>query len=84
MGAGATQKVFDAIAVTKDVDGFAAESVGLLSQNRPHLVACTPAASSRCLVREGIQIAGSAPWYWGGATSSASPWRSCCCTATPR
>jgi len=29
MGAGATQRVFDAIAVTKDVDGFAAESVGI-------------------------------------------------------
>jgi methylenetetrahydrofolate dehydrogenase (NADP+)/methenyltetrahydrofolate cyclohydrolase len=58
MGAGATQKVFDAIAVAKDVDGFAAESVGLLSQNRPHLVACTPAGVIELLVREGIQMAG--------------------------
>jgi methylenetetrahydrofolate dehydrogenase (NADP+)/methenyltetrahydrofolate cyclohydrolase len=58
MGPGATQKVFDAIAVTKDVDGFAAESVGLLSQNRPHLVACTPAGVIEMLVREGIQMAG--------------------------
>jgi methylenetetrahydrofolate dehydrogenase (NADP+)/methenyltetrahydrofolate cyclohydrolase len=32
MGAGAEQKVFDTIAVEKDVDGFSAESVGLLVQ----------------------------------------------------
>jgi methylenetetrahydrofolate dehydrogenase (NADP+)/methenyltetrahydrofolate cyclohydrolase len=35
--------VFDTIAAEKDVDGFGAESVGLLVQNRPTLVACTPA-----------------------------------------
>jgi methylenetetrahydrofolate dehydrogenase (NADP+)/methenyltetrahydrofolate cyclohydrolase len=58
VGAGATQRVFDAIAVEKDVDGFAAESVGLLSQNRPQLVACTPAGVIEILEREGIQIAG--------------------------
>jgi methylenetetrahydrofolate dehydrogenase (NADP+)/methenyltetrahydrofolate cyclohydrolase len=58
LGKGATQRVFDAIAVQKDVDGFAAESVGLLSQNRPHLVACTPAGVIELLVRSGIDIAG--------------------------
>ena len=58
MGAGAAQKVFDAIAVGKDVDGFAAESVGLLVQNRPQLVACTPAGVIEMLEREKIQIAG--------------------------
>ncbi len=58
VGAGATQRVFDAIAVEKDVDGFAAESVGLLSQNRPQLVACTPAGVIEILEREGIPIAG--------------------------
>ncbi len=42
MGAGAEQRVFDTIAVEKDVDGFSAESVGLLVQKRPKLVACTP------------------------------------------
>jgi methylenetetrahydrofolate dehydrogenase (NADP+)/methenyltetrahydrofolate cyclohydrolase len=58
MGAGATQQVFDAIAVGKDVDGFAAESIGLLVQNRPQLVACTPAGVIEMLEREKIQIAG--------------------------
>jgi methylenetetrahydrofolate dehydrogenase (NADP+)/methenyltetrahydrofolate cyclohydrolase len=58
MGAGAAQRVFDAIAVGKDVDGFAAESVGLLVQNRPQLVACTPAGVIEMLVREKIPIAG--------------------------
>ena len=58
MGAGAQQKVFDLIAAAKDVDGFGAESVGLLSQNRPILVACTPNGVIELLVREGIQIAG--------------------------
>jgi methylenetetrahydrofolate dehydrogenase (NADP+)/methenyltetrahydrofolate cyclohydrolase len=58
MGAGATQKIFDAIAAAKDVDGFGAESVGLLSQNRPQLVACTPSGVIQLLDREGITIAG--------------------------
>jgi len=58
MGAGAQQRVFDAIAPGKDVDGFGAESVGLLVQNRPKLVACTPAGVMEMLVREQIPIAG--------------------------
>jgi methylenetetrahydrofolate dehydrogenase (NADP+)/methenyltetrahydrofolate cyclohydrolase len=58
MGAGAQQKVFDSIAADKDVDGFSAESVGLLSQNRPKLVACTPAGVIELLERERIPIRG--------------------------
>jgi methylenetetrahydrofolate dehydrogenase (NADP+) / methenyltetrahydrofolate cyclohydrolase len=58
MGAGAQQRVFDTIAADKDVDGFGAESVGLLSQNRPKLVACTPAGIIELLEREKIQIRG--------------------------
>jgi methylenetetrahydrofolate dehydrogenase (NADP+) / methenyltetrahydrofolate cyclohydrolase len=58
MGKGAEQAVFDAIAVDKDVDGFSAESVGLLSQNRPKLVACTPSGVIELLTREQIPIAG--------------------------
>jgi len=58
MGAGAQQLVFDTIAPDKDVDGFGAESVGLLVQNRPKLVACTPAGIIELLKREGITIAG--------------------------
>jgi methylenetetrahydrofolate dehydrogenase (NADP+)/methenyltetrahydrofolate cyclohydrolase len=58
MGPGAQQQVFDTIAAAKDVDGFGAESVGLLVQNRPKLVACTPAGVIELLEREGIPIAG--------------------------
>jgi methylenetetrahydrofolate dehydrogenase (NADP+)/methenyltetrahydrofolate cyclohydrolase len=58
MGAGAQQHVFDTIAADKDVDGFGAESVGLLSQNRPKLVACTPAGIIELLEREQIPIRG--------------------------
>jgi methylenetetrahydrofolate dehydrogenase (NADP+)/methenyltetrahydrofolate cyclohydrolase len=58
MGSGAQQRVFDTIAAAKDVDGFGAESAGLLSQNRPQLVACTPAGIIELLEREKIQIAG--------------------------
>jgi methylenetetrahydrofolate dehydrogenase (NADP+)/methenyltetrahydrofolate cyclohydrolase len=58
MGAGAQQRVFDTILADKDVDGFGAESVGLLSQNRPKLVACTPAGVIELLEREGIPIRG--------------------------
>jgi methylenetetrahydrofolate dehydrogenase (NADP+) / methenyltetrahydrofolate cyclohydrolase len=58
MGPAAQQRVFDAISADKDVDGFGAESVGLLVQNRPKLVACTPAGIIELLQREGIQIAG--------------------------
>ena len=58
MGAGAEQRVFDTIAVEKDVDGFSAESVGLLVQKRPRLVACTPSGVIEMLDREQIPIAG--------------------------
>src|SRR5918993_193196 len=58
MGAGAEQKVFDTIAVEKDVDGFSAQSVGLLVQKRPKLVACTPSGVIELLDRENIPIAG--------------------------
>ena len=58
MGSGAQQRVFDRIAAEKDVDGFGAESVGLLSQNRPKLVACTPAGVIELLERENIPIRG--------------------------
>jgi methylenetetrahydrofolate dehydrogenase (NADP+)/methenyltetrahydrofolate cyclohydrolase len=58
MGAGAEQRVFDTIAADKDVDGFSAESVGLLVQKRPKLVACTPSGVIELLDREGIPIAG--------------------------
>jgi methylenetetrahydrofolate dehydrogenase (NADP+) / methenyltetrahydrofolate cyclohydrolase len=58
MGRGAEQAVFDTIDPAKDVDGFGAASVGLLVQNRPKLVACTPSGVIELLIREQIPIAG--------------------------
>jgi methylenetetrahydrofolate dehydrogenase (NADP+)/methenyltetrahydrofolate cyclohydrolase len=58
MGRGAEQAVFDTIDLAKDVDGFGAASVGLLVQNRPKLVACTPWGVIQLLQRENIPIAG--------------------------
>lgn len=58
MGPDAQQRVFDTIAPAKDVDGFGAGSVGLLVQNRPKLVPCTPAGIIELLAREAIPIRG--------------------------
>jgi methylenetetrahydrofolate dehydrogenase (NADP+) / methenyltetrahydrofolate cyclohydrolase len=58
MGLGAEQAVFDTIDPAKDVDGFGAASVGLLVQNRPKLVACTPSGVIELLLREKIPIGG--------------------------
>jgi methylenetetrahydrofolate dehydrogenase (NADP+) / methenyltetrahydrofolate cyclohydrolase len=58
MGPEAARRVFDAIDPAKDVDGFTAENVGRLVQNRPGLVACTPAGVIELLVRSDVRIAG--------------------------
>ena len=58
MGAGASQGVFDTIDPAKDVDGFTAVNVGLLSQNRAHLAPCTPSGVIELLERERIPLAG--------------------------
>ena len=58
MGHDAEQRVIDAIAPAKDVDGFGVASVGLLVQNRPTLIACTPSGVIELLDREGIGIRG--------------------------
>ncbi len=58
MGHDAEQQVIDAIAPAKDVDGFGVASVGMLVQNRPTLVACTPSGVIELLDREGIEIRG--------------------------
>ena len=58
MGRGAATKVFDTIAIEKDVDGFAPGSVGLMVQGRPSFVACTPAGVIELLERERVPIAG--------------------------
>ena len=58
MGADAEQRIFDAIDPDKDVDGFHPRNVGLLVQNRPALVACTPLGCIELLEREGIPLKG--------------------------
>jgi methylenetetrahydrofolate dehydrogenase (NADP+) / methenyltetrahydrofolate cyclohydrolase len=58
MGRDAEQRVFDAVAPEKDVDGFHPENVGRLVQKRPTLVACTPLGCIELLEREQIPLAG--------------------------
>jgi methylenetetrahydrofolate dehydrogenase (NADP+) / methenyltetrahydrofolate cyclohydrolase len=58
MGKGATQRVFDAIDPSKDVDGFHPVNVGRLVQGRAHLMPCTPSGVIEMLVRSDIPIAG--------------------------
>ncbi|MGE0816406.1 MAG: bifunctional 5,10-methylenetetrahydrofolate dehydrogenase/5,10-methenyltetrahydrofolate cyclohydrolase [Vicinamibacterales bacterium] len=58
MGRDAEQRVFDAVDPRKDVDGFHPTNVGLLSQKRAALVACTPSGVMQLLARCGIAVAG--------------------------
>jgi methylenetetrahydrofolate dehydrogenase (NADP+)/methenyltetrahydrofolate cyclohydrolase len=58
MGADAERRVFDALLPDKDVDGFHPVNVGLLVQNRPAFVPCTPSGVIEILERSSIRIAG--------------------------
>ncbi len=58
MGADAEERVFDAIAAAKDVDGFTPANVGRLVQKRPALAPCTPSGIIELLDRERVEIAG--------------------------
>jgi methylenetetrahydrofolate dehydrogenase (NADP+)/methenyltetrahydrofolate cyclohydrolase len=57
-GRNAERRVFDAVRPDKDVDGLHPVNVGRLVQNRPTLVACTPAGVIELLMRSGVEIAG--------------------------
>jgi methylenetetrahydrofolate dehydrogenase (NADP+) / methenyltetrahydrofolate cyclohydrolase len=57
MGPGAERQIFDAIRPDKDVDGFHPVNVGMLVQNRPRLVPCTPWGVIELLQRSGIDVA---------------------------
>ncbi len=50
--------ILDAIHPSKDVDGFHAENVGLMSQGRPRFLPCTPAGVMRMLKVSGIPTSG--------------------------
>jgi methylenetetrahydrofolate dehydrogenase (NADP+)/methenyltetrahydrofolate cyclohydrolase len=58
MGRHASQRVFDAIDPSKDVDGFHPVNVGRLVQGRALLAPCTPSGVMEMLDREGVKIAG--------------------------
>ncbi len=58
MGEDAETRVIDTIDPAKDVDGFTPVNVGLLVQNRPGLVACTPSGVVEILERSGVGISG--------------------------
>jgi methylenetetrahydrofolate dehydrogenase (NADP+) / methenyltetrahydrofolate cyclohydrolase len=53
-----SKRVLEAVAPTKDVDGFHPVSMGMLVSNRPGLVACTPAGCMEILRRYEIPIEG--------------------------
>ncbi len=50
--------ILDAVLPLKDVDGFHAENVGLLSQGRPRFVPCTPLGCQKLLIDAGIETRG--------------------------
>ncbi len=52
------EKVLNAIAPEKDVDGFHPQNVGALCIGKPGFVSCTPAGIIQLLKRSGIEIAG--------------------------
>jgi len=52
------ERVLQAIAPAKDVDGFHPVNVGLLATGHPRLVPCTPAGVMRMLERENIALEG--------------------------
>jgi methylenetetrahydrofolate dehydrogenase (NADP+)/methenyltetrahydrofolate cyclohydrolase len=58
LGKRAMQQVFDAIDPRKDVDGFHPYNVGLLTQQRPALVPCTPSGIIELLDRERVPMSG--------------------------
>jgi methylenetetrahydrofolate dehydrogenase (NADP+)/methenyltetrahydrofolate cyclohydrolase len=58
MGRHASQRVFDTIDPSKDVDGFHPTNVGRLVQGRALLAPCTPSGVIEMLERTNIRIAG--------------------------
>lgn len=50
--------IIDAVSPDKDVDGFGARSLGLLTMGRPRFLACTPLGVQHLLVRNNIPIEG--------------------------
>jgi methylenetetrahydrofolate dehydrogenase (NADP+)/methenyltetrahydrofolate cyclohydrolase len=53
-----SERVIEAVAPEKDVDGFHPCNIGLLASGRPRFVPCTPAGVMRILEHEGIVLEG--------------------------
>jgi methylenetetrahydrofolate dehydrogenase (NADP+) / methenyltetrahydrofolate cyclohydrolase len=53
-----TRRILDAVDPGKDVDAFAPENVGLISQGRPRFLPCTPHGVMQLLGRCGIDVVG--------------------------
>ncbi|MBN1590411.1 MAG: bifunctional methylenetetrahydrofolate dehydrogenase/methenyltetrahydrofolate cyclohydrolase FolD [Pirellulales bacterium] len=51
-------RILKAVSPMKDVDAFHPENVGLIVQNRPRFLPCTPAGIQQLLLRKNIEIAG--------------------------
>jgi methylenetetrahydrofolate dehydrogenase (NADP+)/methenyltetrahydrofolate cyclohydrolase len=51
-------RVLEAIAVDKDVDGFHAENVGALMQGQPRFIPCTPYGVMKLLEKSGVNLKG--------------------------
>jgi len=52
------ERVLEAVAPTKDVDGFHPSNMGLLAAGRPRFVPCTPLGVMKMLEHEGIDAEG--------------------------
>lgn len=52
------EKVLEAIATEKDVDGFHAENVGALAQGNPRFIPCTPYGVMKMFEKGGVDLTG--------------------------
>jgi len=68
------QKVIEAIAPEKDVDGFHVASAGALMTGLPGYWPCTPHGCMKMLEHIGYSLKGKHLWSLAAAISSASPW----------
>ncbi len=75
------QAVLDAVTPLKDVDAFAPENVGLLSQGRPRFLPCTPHGVAQILARYDIETQGKHVVVVGRSDIVGKPMASCSCSA---
>jgi methylenetetrahydrofolate dehydrogenase (NADP+) / methenyltetrahydrofolate cyclohydrolase len=71
------EKVLEAIAADKDVDGFHAENVGALAQGNPRFIPCTPHGVMKMFEKGNVDLRARKRWSSAAPTSSASRWRCC-------